>query len=149
MQLQAAPWHAELQRAAMQLRTAPWHEELERAAMQLRTVPWHEELERVAMQLRTAPWHEELERAAWQLRTNQLDHTSGPAGTVSPQEAGTRTAVADEQARPPRSVRKPRPRPRAVARLERRVASLEEQFAVWEARWFLTQLEAPHPEDDD
>jgi hypothetical protein len=36
-----------------------------------------------------------------------------------------------------------------MARLERRVAKLEAQLDMWQARWFLAQLDAPHLEDDE
>jgi hypothetical protein len=35
-----------------------------------------------------------------------------------------------------------------LAVVNRRMARLEARFELWEARWFLTQLEPPHPEDD-
>jgi hypothetical protein len=147
MQSRTGPWHEAAERAAMQLRTGPWHEAVERAAMQLRTGPWHEAVERAAMQLRASSWYEELESVTTEVRTSQPHHV---AGTASPKQADTPIAVdADEEARPPLSIKASRPRRRTVARLKRRVAKLEAQFEVWEARWFLTQLETPHPEDDE
>lgn len=37
---------------------------------------------------------------------------------------------------------------RRVTCLEAEVAELRDRLEVWEARWFVTQLEPPHPEDD-
>ena len=123
-------------------------EALRRVVMELRTSPAQEALERMAMQLRAAPWQEELQRVVGDLQTDGPDYASPVADMVPTREAPTPMVIDDVVARPPLSPATSRPRQRRMARLERRVAKLEAQLEMWQARWFLAQLDAPHPEDE-
>ena len=150
-QLRTSPAQEAAERMVMQLRTSPAQEAAERMAMQLRTSPAQEALDRMVMQLRSAPWYQALEWTVGALPTDGPTCASSVADMASTRQARTAISVDDKVVKSPRvpTTSRPRqPRQGRVARLERRVARLEAELEVWEGCWFLTQLDAPHPEDD-